>query len=391
MCIRPLTLADGVVTACHECWQCIENRVNDWVGRCIAESRTAVGTHAITLTYGRNRVGDVDHERSNLLTYSDVQNYLKLYRRHGFPVRYFVTGEKGSMKGRAHWHIILFWQEKVPPICGVHNETHKWLSKATGAVGEAVRFWHQRLDDKGEPAFYQNGEPAYWWPHGFSEWTEGTSAANIRYNCKYVQKDLHDAERQGHLAMSKKPPIGARYFAQMAERYVKAEIAPQDLFYSFPEVRTSPKKGAQEVIQFLLKDRSAELFLEHYIRTWRAVHGSRPWPESELVEAFDESRLATGWAEPARRELPQWQKQSARKPRVWRDDIDVREAMEKAHGQGPQETAYYVKRAENGHYFETETDRAERLRALRAKAASQAHNGGRDDAAAAEPPSGHAG
>lgn len=251
MCISPNRLSDGTDVACHECWQCRDQRINDWVGRCIAESKTAKACHAVTLTYGRSRLGDVDHERAVILTYSDVQKYLKLLRRHGYPVRYFVTGELGSLKGRAHWHVILFWQDGFPPV---------------------------ELDKR----FMEDH-----WPHGWSHWTLGTNAKNIRYNCKYVQKDLGDAERQGHLAMSKKPPLGAAYFAQMAERYVKAELAPQDLFYTFPEVRRG-KPGAQSLVQFQLRDRSAELFLEHYVNAWSRAYPGRDMPRSELVETWCE-------------------------------------------------------------------------------------------------------
>lgn len=89
MCQSPNKLADGTQVACHECWQCINAQVDDWCGRCIAENRTAVASHAVTLTYGRDisadsvTYGDAEHERAAVLTYSDVQKWLKLFRRHG--------------------------------------------------------------------------------------------------------------------------------------------------------------------------------------------------------------------------------------------------------------------------------------------------------------------
>lgn len=249
MCVAPLNLADGTETACHECWQCRENAINDWVGRNIAESRTAVASHAVTLTYGRSkRSGEVDHERAVILTYSDVQKYLKLLRRHGYAVRYFVTGEFGSLKGRAHWHIMLYWLDKVPP----HELDRNFMEDH--------------------------------WPHGWSFWTEPTPHA-VRYNCKYIQKDMGDAERQGHLAMSKKPPLGARYFESLAERYVAQELAPQDLSYRF---RFPNADGTWKVHEFMLRDRSAELFLAHYVRAWELARPGRPTPPSELVNNWVE-------------------------------------------------------------------------------------------------------
>ena len=283
MCLAPLTLPDGQQVACHECWQCLEHKVLDWQGRCIAEGATAAASFALTLTYGRNSMNETLHERAVVLTYSDFQKYLKLLRRHGYVVRYFVAGEYGSAKGRAHWHPILFFYPRedgksaFPPICGPdHNGV--WVEDALSRGEERVRFHHQRVDDKGKPVFLQNGKPALWWPHGFSYWTP-VHENSVRYACSYVLKDMKDAEAQGHLSMSKKPPLGARYFERVAEKYVEAGLAPQSLEYRMDEARDS--KGAP--LQFMLKDRSAELFLEHYIRTWRERRPGRQFPASDLV------------------------------------------------------------------------------------------------------------
>jgi hypothetical protein len=285
MCIAPLTLPDGVEVACHECWQCRERAINDWVGRNIAESKTAVASYAVTLTYGRSRAGDADHERAVILTYSDVQKYLKLLRRHRYSVRYFVTGEFGGLKGRTHWHIVLHFGPRLPLLKRGRVVPGADMNPVPPHVLGRI-FMHERLDANGKPARDGKDGPALWWPHGWSHWTEGTSPANIRYNCKYILKDVDDAERQGHLAMSKKPPLGAAYFEQLAERYVQQGLAPQTLEYTFPEVRRTKENGTEEIVPFMLKERSAELFLEHYVRTWRAVHPGRHIPASEVVEEF---------------------------------------------------------------------------------------------------------
>lgn len=249
MCKAPNTLDNGTVVACRECSLCRERAINDWVGRNIAESKTAIACHAVTLTYGRNGANDVDHERATLLTYSDIQKYLKLLRRHGYPVRYHVTGEYGSKKGRAHWHIMLYWLDKVPP-----HELDKNF-----------------MEDH--------------WPHGWSYWTEPSFHA-IRYNCKYIMKGMGEEERQGHMAMSKKPPLGTAYFRELAEQYVREGLAPQTPEYRFPEVRRRKKDGTEEVIPFWLKDRPLEMFLEHFVTTWRATYPGVHIPSSELVEEY---------------------------------------------------------------------------------------------------------
>lgn len=264
MCIAPHKIADVGFVACRECWQCRERKVDDWVGRCIAEGRTAKACHAVTLTYGDDlSTGAKDHQRMTVLTYSDVQKYLKYLRADGYPVRYMAVGEYGSIKSRAHWHIILYWQDRVPE--------HE--------IGKRFNQKH--------------------WPHGFSYW-EPVSAQSIRYNCKYIQKDMGDDLRQGHMAMSKKPPLGDAYFRELAARYVENGIAPQDLFYSFPEVRRVPHgtkgKSAKafhansKPIQFMMSGKTADNFLTYFVEGWREKFNDEP-PRSPVVWAWLDKNL----------------------------------------------------------------------------------------------------
>lgn len=268
MCVAPNHLADGTAVACHECWQCRNAKVDDWVGRCIAESRTSAATNAITLTYGRDKqvksitYGEAEHERAIVLTYSDVQKWLKKLRFNGFPLRYFVTGEYGSRKGRSHWHVIVFWLDKAP---------------------------EHKLDEM----FAEKH-----WEHGHSMWT-APQYANFRYNTKYILKDMGEAERQGHLSMSKKPPLGAEYFARLARRYAQEGLAPQGdaeqapehgwdgwslgrFQYTFPE---AVRENGSRVI-FHLRDTSERLFLQAYVDAWRELQGGKPMPSSKLVQEF---------------------------------------------------------------------------------------------------------
>lgn len=256
MCVTPHKLADGSLVPCRVCWQCRENRINDWVGRCIAESKTAMATHSVTLTYGRDEKGSDDHLRAALLTYSDVQMYLKLLRRHGYPCRYFAVGEYGSQKGRAHWHLILFWLRRVP--------NHQL---------------NQRFVD------------ARHWRHGFQHW-EPVSDASIRYVMKYIQKDMGDDERQGHMSMSKKPPLGAEYFRRLACDYVKQGLAPQSLVYWFPDV-INPKTEKPRHFMLAEGSASADLFLSTYLAEWKAARGGFT-PYSELVQRY-EDKLARNY------------------------------------------------------------------------------------------------
>lgn len=257
MCISPSTLADGTVVACRKCPQCRDLKIADWVGRNIAESLTSVGSNSVTLTYGR--VGnEVLHSHAVALFYSDVQKYLKLYRRHGFPVRYFVTGEFGGLKGRTHWHIVLHWKEAVPP-----------------------HVLHENWDDEH-------------WEHGFSFWRPA-HAGTVQYNCKYIMKDLDDAEAQGLLRMSKKPPIGAAWFEARARSAARQGVPLRSLEYSFPHIRYVKGEKAGRRKEFRLTGRSAELYVEAYIDEWRRCQ-TAPIYETELLREYNQ-----GWLRELRR------------------------------------------------------------------------------------------
>ena len=246
MCISPVSLPNGSTVACRKCWQCRENRINDWVGRCIAESETAKASHSITLTYGRDDQGRDDHLRAAVLTYSDVQKYFKRLRRNGFPCRYFAVGEYGSAKGRAHWHLVVFWQDGVSE----HQE------------GERFQERH--------------------WPLGYSYW-EKPSPAAIRYVCKYILKDFGEMERQGHLSMSKKPPLGDRYFRELAKRYVDQRIAPIEPYYWFNHVRDDQDRP----LKFYLQGVSLDNFCAAFLHEWDRRVGGHPPPSTMLEEHCD--------------------------------------------------------------------------------------------------------
>jgi hypothetical protein len=289
MCISPTVLNDGQTAACRKCWQCLEHRVDNWVGRCIAESKTSVVSCFITLTYGRDENDNVSHANAAILTYSDCQKYFKQLRNRGLKFRYFVVGEVSEHNTmRSHWHIIVFFQEHLPD----------------GFWDYGVNSWHR---EKREHPVYV---PLVWnkrfnepcWPHGFSQWEtlrNGTAKGSVRYACKYINKDVDDESAQSKLCMSKKPPIGALYFDQRAQRFVDEGIAPQDAIYTFPG--EADRKTDGKPIKFRLANKSSDLFCENYILRWRGlpkpwgrqgppIYTGRPWhyPESEYVQEFED-------------------------------------------------------------------------------------------------------
>jgi len=242
MCVEPTFLQDGQKVACRYCWQCIENRTNDLVGRCIAESHTSDATLSVTLTYAKT------DERTAVLHYGDFQQFIKRLRYHGYKVRYLVAGEYGSRKGRAHWHAVLFFTGKIPDE---PEET--------------------RINWK-------------YWPHGYSYFQAGHSYSAIRYAVKYALKDQKQKVFVNHLAMSKKPPLGHDFFIGLAQDHVRAHLSPQNPSYSFRDVFD----GKQKRRKFWLYGRMREIYSEHFIETYRDAYGKdhpfsdflgdpRPW------------------------------------------------------------------------------------------------------------------
>lgn len=253
MCISPVTIYtdDGAQpVACRECWQCRQNKITDFVGRNIAESKTSKASHAFTLTYGTDEEGSADHIHARILMYSDVQKFFKKLRSAGYPCRYFVVGEYGETKGRAHWHGLIYWKDRVPDI--------PLRKERTYSIEQ--------------------------WEHGYS-FFDNPSMEAIRYACKYISKDMHKGGRQGVCWYSRMPPLGWGYFKDMAEQYVRAGKAPRSLEYSFPGIERR-KRGSREkeTIRFRMVGRTAEMFIDHFIDTWREQRPGEWLPAAEAVE-----------------------------------------------------------------------------------------------------------
>lgn len=269
MCINPVRLPGGQQVACHKCWQCLKRKVTDFQGRCIAEAKAAAACHVVTLTYGYDRrYGSADHMRAALLTYSDIQKYIRSWRDerseeapNGYPLRYFVVGEYGSMKGRAHWHAVLFWRRQVP----------------VRPMRELVACDH--------------------WDHGHSYWDE-CSPATLRYVTKYVAKELPEPGAQFHCGYSRLPPLGDAWFRELALDHVRQGLAPRDLFYSFPDVLD--RHGNR--IRFQMMGKTRENFLRYFRDAWWSTYGDHP-PACELLEQLEDREALVGDAESARREL----------------------------------------------------------------------------------------
>ena len=275
MCITPIRLPTGEV-ACRNCWQCRENRVNDLVGRCIAEARVATKTLAVTLTY------EGDTPSSAHLNYADFQQFMKRLRRAGHKVRYIVAGEYGSQKGRAHWHAVLFFDEtdpetpKIDIVEGWEMEPENRLKTLPEGVAKGYTP-KVCLEDR-----------MFWtfWPDGFV-YFEKAQYEGFRYLMKYVLKQLDAPEsvETNHLAMSKKPPLGTEYLKKIAEKHVSAGLGPKTWTYSFDDV--FDKKGKRR--KFYMTGRSREMFMNHFVVEWRKT--GKPLPVTDLTIEYEDREI----------------------------------------------------------------------------------------------------
>lgn len=249
MCVAPNRLPDGTQVACRGCWQCRENRLNDLVGRCLAEQHISDQTLAFTLTY----CGDTPN--AAYLCYQDVQHFLKRLRNAGYAPRYICAGEYGSKKGRAHWHLVLFLSGKVLDIVDADERKSDWqvvLPRFDNDDAARIQFapWSAPSDGRG---FVYVQHPDF---------------GGFRYLMKYALKDQASGGSARCLSMSKKPPLGFRFFMEMADDLVDRRLPVQAPSYQF--MRVSDGELHRE---FWLQGRMRELFLDRFRTMWRLRFG----------------------------------------------------------------------------------------------------------------------
>lgn len=202
--------------ACRQCWRCKNNRLNDYVARAMCEASVSTASCTVSLTYApREDYADkVLHPRH-------FQLFIKLLRRSGHKVRYLVAGEYGDAKGRAHFHALLFFTHVEPlgergPV-PAYNPGHIADLSASGPFCREIP--HKRMVHIRE------------WPHGHISADWSSSEASARYVCKYL---LSDDKNNAWFSLSKKPPLGAAWFAHKAAKAREAGVLPSSFEYLPP-------------------------------------------------------------------------------------------------------------------------------------------------------------
>lgn len=269
---------------CKICWQCLGNRVNDYVGRSLCEASTSQGTMCVTLTY-RPR----DDLADKVLTPLHFQNFMRSLRKAGHVVRYIVAGEYGELKGRAHFHVILFFQTPMPEI--PHKENFHWGH----------------------------------WPHGHVFADLSSDEATLRYAMKYLTKE----ERGSYwFSLSKKPSIGSEYFRMRAAENVRHGVFPSSFEYLPP--------GGDRGRPYLLTGATRRDYLANILAPFQFG------PDQEVPERFNE------WVYKAIKKVRVWQRLSAARVspeeamQQLADELDLKRPKVRTHSAMMLDTAEYL-------------------------------------------------
>lgn len=228
MCDRPITLATGDVIACRSCNSCVSARIHSWVARAMAERSMSAFCYAVTLTY--SDASQSSRDGAEAFRYSDVRAWLKrmraaIFRQTGEnrSLRFIACGERGSRRGRVHWHVVLF---------SAYDLTLLGEWRRNGAV-----YHGPVVDNRG-----QNRLDWSLWPHGFVVFQE-PDQGGLRYVLKYAVKDQFSARKSAdtgrfdvserfaasYFRMSKAPPIGHEFFWGRVRALVERGQFPVDL------------------------------------------------------------------------------------------------------------------------------------------------------------------
>jgi len=224
MCINPSFIwqpaGDGhiqIPTVCGSCWRCKQNKTNDWVGRCLCEAEYSDWTITITLTYAPR-----DDGAEKITNKNHFQDFIRALRDGNHKIRYFAVSERGDLRGRVHFHAVLFGRGEYP--CGYYDN-----AEAHRKESNLPRFAPRKYLKSDR---WPNDLRRTWlkqWPHGHVVIDEGMSAESVAYCVKYLNKD----EKQW-FSCSKKPLIGAEWIIAKGKEYARLGVLPSSFRYRPP-------------------------------------------------------------------------------------------------------------------------------------------------------------
>lgn len=294
MCVNPVPVrveVDGrpvlLNLPCKHCWHCRKVRVDDYVGRCLAEASVSDWTACLTLTYRDSEARERDGAH-RILYPVHFQKFIRALRDRKTTVRYFAVGEYGGRTGRAHFHSMLFGVGLMPP----------WQA---GLVFDKA------------------------WPHGGIKADLRPTERAIRYTVKYLLK----AEKEKRwFSLSKKPALGSAFFMELARRDAALGSIARNFSYMPP--------GGSSGRSYLMTGATRRDYLLELCRCRGVIpseiwSGSSEWLQRSLMKA--ETWLALKSADPPSleefladfsRRLDEKRPPEPSRPRHYLDDLDDR-------------------------------------------------------------------
>jgi len=249
MCSSPLTIetkfqGERVHAACRQCEECIAARKRHWIGRMLAEEQTCHSVWFITLTYADG----YDNVDAYWINYKHVQLMFKKLRKAGHKFKYVAVGEHGTALERAHFHIMMFWQNEPPDV----------------EMDERVQ-WDV-------------------WPHGHvvCEYPRSKQGCAV-YLMDYMNKDNL---QRAVMKYSKNPMLGQEYLTQYAENHVANGVS---LFHESDRF-TIPDNASQSGKPFYypVGRETAVYFkmMDAYLLKWATERPEQPLPLSEDLTEY---------------------------------------------------------------------------------------------------------
>lgn len=206
---------------CDRCWSCRENYVSDWVGRCLCEASTSLVCCTLSLTYATPLDGrDLSHK---VVQPVHFQNFMKRLRKAGHKIRYLVAGEYGDLYDRSHFHCILFFTKLMPLPEG--HAAPKLMNRRAFANDHRIASPFCREVPHKDMCHIRE------WPHGHVEADWSMTEKAVRYVVKYFKGD---DKKTSWDSMSKKPPLGAAWFAMKAAESRSLDVFPSTFEYLPP-------------------------------------------------------------------------------------------------------------------------------------------------------------
>jgi len=237
---------------CLRCGCCLGNRRNDLTGKMIAESLRCFDVWVTTLTYDDARLREWDTDGANFRDPEHIKKFINNLRMQGeralghrIELRYFAVYEKGTINGRGHWHVILFWctevDRQVLSSAAVvraveYNQAPAWMPDHVYEATLNRDEYLKRLENPDIVDLAGGSKMRQEW----GAWRHGKVTVHALLRGRHKTMQIHSAvsycvkyclkERQRYLMSH---GMGQAYYRALMEDIVAAGLQLNDLTYSF--------------------------------------------------------------------------------------------------------------------------------------------------------------